>query len=45
MMGYYFISHNQFKSMGIEYIKKLSKNYVLFDIKSLFKKKFSDLKF
>jgi len=37
------VGHNQFKKMGIRYIKSLCKNnHVIFDLKSLFNKKFSN---
>ncbi len=37
------VGHNKFKSMGIKYIKSLCKtNNVIFDLKSIFKKKYSN---
>ena len=37
------VGHSKFKSMGIDYIKSLCKiNHVIFDLKSLFKKKQSN---
>ena len=37
------VGHNKFKSMGIKYIKSLCKiNHVIFDLKSIFKKKYSN---
>tara|TARA_B100001057_G_scaffold421575_1_gene442618 strand:- start:2259 stop:3533 length:1275 start_codon:yes stop_codon:yes gene_type:complete len=39
------IGHDQFKKMGIQYISKIGKkNKVIFDLKSLFKKNYSDLR-
>ena len=37
------VSHNEFKSMGINYIRSLCKiNHVIFDLKSIFKKEHSN---
>ena len=37
------VGHDKFKSMGINYIKSLCKsNHVIFDLKSMFKKKYSN---
>ena len=37
------VRHDQFKSMGINFIKSLcKKNHIIFDLKSLFKKKYSN---
>ncbi len=39
------VAHEEFKKMGIKYISKLGKkNKVIFDLKSLFEKKYSDLR-
>ena len=37
------VAHNKFKSMGINFIKSLCKdNHVIFDLKSIFNKKYSN---